>query len=364
MKNLSTFVIFFSLLQSAYATHLLGGEIRTKRLNTQGLTYEISVNLYMDDINGASAADAQSQITICVGEGNQTLVMTRATRRKVSSGVSLNTYYANFTYAAPGTYTVSLAIENRGGNFVNFSSVNTSFYIQTTFAANIVNATPVFNAAVGTQTASLKQIFNYNVNAVDTEGDSLVYRLGVSNQGVSNNCTREGIRDFKYPNEITKEGTFSINAATGTLTWNAPTQVGTYAFVIIVEEWRDGVRISETQREVTVNVEDKGGDLVIIPPFEYANNGTITAIETSQKDELQVFPSPARNVIKAHYHSLKSVKVIFQLVDSNGKVVDEHRENERFLLHTHDFEVKHLPSGVYFIRTIGEKIATKKFIKE
>ena len=268
MKKLFTFAFLVGSLHAAYATHFLGGEIRTKRLSTFGLTYEISVFLYFDESSGSSAADAQSGITVCVGEANQTITFKRAGRIKVSAEVSLNTYLGNFTYAAPGTYTVAVPIESPNPSLANFNSVNTPFYLQTTFATHIINSTPVFNSPVGTQYAGIRQVFNDNVKAVDAEGDSLVYRLGVSKQGQPGNCRGKDIPDYRYPNEVTREGVFEVNPATGDLTWNAPTQAGTYAYTIIVEEWRDGVRISETHRGVTLKVADQGGSPVIIPPFE------------------------------------------------------------------------------------------------
>lgn len=364
MKKLFTLAFLFSLLQSAYATHLIGGEIQVSRVSSQSLTYQFKVNLYMDDKDGALASDGQNQVIICVGEGAQTITAKRVSRITVSPNVSLSTYHSNFTYATPGTHTVSVAIENRNAGLANFNSVNTPFYVQTTFATNITNNTPVLNSVVGTQAAYSKQIFKDNVNAVDAEGDSLVYRVGASKQGQSSTCTVKNIGDYRYPNEVTRQGVFQINAQTGELTWNAPVQVGSYAYAIIVEEWRDGVRISETQREVTLEVRDQGGDPVIIPPFEYPGSKLITSIKSESREFLQIFPSPARTSVKVSYSTNKSVKVLFQLLDVNGKIVDEYQETERYLTHSHDFNVGNLPQGVYLIRTIADKTVTGKFIKE
>lgn len=344
MKKMFIIACTFSLIHSAYASHLLGGEIAIKHLQNQGLKYQITVNLYMDERSGPTAADGQNQITLCVGESNRTITATRTIRTNVSAEVSLNIYQTEFIYAAPGTYTVSVAIENRNAGLTNFNSVNTPFYIQTTFATNIINNTPVLNSVVGTQAAYSKQIFKDNVNAVDAEGDSLVYRVGASKQGQSSTCTVKNIDDYQYPNEVTRQGVFQINSQTGELTWNAPVQVGSYAYVIIVEEWRDGVRISETQREVTLQVIDQGGDVLSIPPFEYpGSNGLITSTKSESKEFLQIFPSPARTSVKVSYSTTKSVKVLFQLVDVKGKIVDEYQETERYLTHTHDFNVGNLP---------------------
>jgi len=365
MKKLFTLAFLFSLLQSAYATHLIGGEIQVSRVSSQSLTYQFKVIIFMDDKDGALASEGQNQVTICVGEGGKTITATRATRIKVGPSISLNTYIASFIYAAPGTYTVSIALENRSAGLSNLNTGNISLYFQTTFATNIINTTPTLNSPIGTQIAYSKQLYKDNVNAVDAEGDSLVYRLGASKQGQPNTCIGKNIPNYRYPNEVTRQGVFKIEAQTGELTWNAPIQVGSYAYTVIVEEWRGGVLISETQREVTLEVTDRGGDPVTIPPFEYpGSNGLITSIEPESKEFLQIFPSPARNRVKVSYSTTKPVKVLFQLVDVKGKIVDEYQETERYLTHTHDFNVGNLPQGVYLIRTIADKTVTGKFIKE
>ncbi|MFN8349520.1 MAG: T9SS type A sorting domain-containing protein [Spirosomataceae bacterium] len=364
MKHLSTLAFLFGLLPAAYATHLLGGEIQVSRLTSQSLTYQFKVNLFMDDVNGALAGEGQNQITICVGESGKTITAKRLSRIKVAPSVSLNSYGESFTYGSPGTFTVSVAIDNRSAGISNLNTGNISLYFQTTFAANIINTTPVLNSPIGTQPAYSKQLYTDNVNAVDAEGDSLVYRLGVSKQRQGDNCTGKTISDYRYPNEVTRQGTFKIDAQTGELTWNAPIQVGSYAYTVIVEEWRDGVLISETQREVTLEVTDRGGDPIPIPPFEYPGNGLITSIEPELREVLQVSPSPARSRVKAAYATSKPARVLFQLVDIKGKIVEEYQETERYLTHSHDFYVGNLPQGLYFIRMIADKTVTVKFIKE
>ena len=364
MKQLFTLAFLFGLLPSVYATHLLGGEIQVSRLTSQSLTYQFKVNLFMDDANGALAGEGQNQITICVGESGKTITAKRLARIKVAPSVSLNSYGESFTYGSPGTFTVSVAIDNRSAGISNLNTGNISLYFQTTFAANLVNTTPALNSPIGTQPAYSKQLYKDNVKAVDAEGDSLVYRLGASKQGQPNTCAGKNISDYRYPNEVTRQGTFKIEAQTGELTWNAPIQVGSYAYTVIVEEWRDGVLISETQREVTLEVTDRGGDPVTIPPFEYPGSSLITGIDPEPKTLLQLYPSPARSRVKATYATPKLTKALFQLVDIKGKIVEEYQETERSLTHTHDFYVGNLPQGIYFIRVMADKTVTAKFIKE
>jgi hypothetical protein len=71
-----------------------------------------------------------------------------------------------------------------------------------------------------------------------------------------------------------------------------------------------------------------------------------------------------RTKVKVSYSATKHVKVLFQLIDVKGKIMDEYQETKRYLTHSHDFNVGNLPQGVYLIRTIADKIVTGKFIKE
>lgn len=364
MKKLFTFMFLVGFIPCVYATHLIGGDIQVKRVNAQSLTYQIIVNLYTDDLSGAMASEAQSQITVCVGEAKQTIAATRTIRTKVTNNVSLNIYSTLFTYAAPGTYTVSVALENRSSAIINFRELNGSFYIQTTFATNVVNSTPFLNSPIGIPTANLRQLFNYNVNAIDEDGDSLVYRLAASKQGLSVSCTSQNISDFKYPNEVTREGIFRINAKTGELLWNAPTQIGIYTFVIVVEEWRNGVRISETQRDMTLYVEDKGGVPVIIPLFEYLEGELITAIQEQNQTSILVYPTITKDKITVTLQQKAARTALFQIIDTHGKVVVNYIDTANSTTKSRDFRLFHLPSGLYFVNVISDKIFQAKFFKE
>ena len=369
MKKFAAFILFLGALSPvAYATHLLGGEIQVKKINSQALTYEIIAKIYFDGTGGLTAANNTTDIKICVGDGKNTVVVPRTSLTALGNRVLLGVYTATYTYASAGRYTVSAGLENRSNDIRNIrNSANTPFSIQTTFSTDGANSTPVLNAPIGLVSAGVRQIYNYNVNATDADGDSLVYRLGHSKQQ-EESCTTTDIKNFVYPNETTQEGVFRLNARNGDLTWNAPTAVGFYAFVIVVEEWRNGVKISETQRDLMVQVEDKGGPSVAIPPFELSNDvpGIVTSVLEPESSEsiLRVFPSPAHTQLKAVYVSPQANTPVFQLVDAQGRIVAEHRENTPKHQHEHVFDLQQLATGTYFVRVATDRVlSSRKVLK-
>lgn len=367
MKKLSIFFLFWGIVSTSYATHVKGGTIRVARATSTGLTYSMTVYLLIDERSGSAAAEGQSSVSICTGENGQTITAFRQARRLLSQGaVSLNTYQVQYTYATPNTFTVSVALENRGDNISNFNAINSPFYIQTTFSANLVNSTPTFNEAIGTYFAATRQVFTGDFQATDTDGDSLVYRIDKSKTTRSGTCSAQPIDAYLYPNEVTREGTFSIQSKTGILTWNAPTQIGQYTFVVKVEEWRNGLRISESWFETTLPVGDFGGTPVSIPPFEFpeTSSGPITGIDRMPTSQLLVIPSIAHQRINVVWRGLVSSTAVFQLIDMTGRVLSEYRSFSYSPIHEHSFDTTQLSTGTYLVRINADRVATSKFVKQ
>ena len=367
MKKITAFLFLWGALSPiVHATHLLGGEIQVKKVSV--LTYEITTKIYLDGTGGFLAANGQIDLQLCLGEGKNAVVVPRSSLTAISNRVFLGTYVSTHTYASAGRYTVSVGLGNRSQDIRNMkNSVTTPFSIQTTFTTDVANSTPVLNAPIGLMTAGVRQVYTYNVNATDAEGDSLVYRLGRSKQQ-DDACTKTEVKNFVYPNETTREGIFRLNANSGDLTWNAPTEVGFYAFVIAVEEWRNGVKISETQRDLMLQVEDKGGPSVVIPPFEVSNDATgiVTSVLQPESSEstLNVFPSPAHTQLRAVYASPQANTPVFQLIDVQGRVVAEHRENTPKRQHEHVFDLQQLAAGTYFVRVATDRVLSRKVLKD
>ncbi len=290
------FFFGFFLNFSSFGTHLKGGEITVKRVSDKTLTFEFTLTTYTED--NAANRD-QVDVNFCFGDGSGIHKVARCcgTPQNIGNGTLKNIYKYTYTYpAAALSYKVSVAIPNRNEGVLNITrSVEVPFYVETVFSINAglgQNSTPLLLNPAVDLTAVVGQPFIHNPNAVDAEGDSLAYRLSVSKTGDENICSglSRGTMapGFTQPNDSLS--TFTINARTGDLIWNVPRQVGKYNCAFIIEEWRNGVKISETVRDMQIEVKDLDNrpPKLTVPPDVCVVagskvQGTITATDIPSK---------------------------------------------------------------------------------
>jgi hypothetical protein len=376
MKKLLTFsfLIFFCL--PVFATHLKGGEIQVSPVQGKPFTYEFTVTLYCDLNAGLRAWADQKDVLICLGDGmskSAIRVNGNGQGEDIGNGIAKGVYKIIYTYNnAAISYRVSVVIPMRNASISNLpSSEQYPFYIETLFNPNILNSTPVLTNDLANANAKAKQKFTYNSKVIDADGDSLAYRLIVVRSGDNANCTQGGrtIDNFKQPNEIKKEGTFKVDSRTGDLIWNSPTEIGVYSCAFVVEEWRKGIKISETVRDMEINVKDGDGITTPIPPYEPAGNLTTTGLALGNEGEYEdqnfvVYPNPTIAKFMAKITTDKPEKAVFQLFDILGKVVEEHFQNNFSQEHIQEFNLQNATEGIFFIKVqSGNQTLTKKVVK-
>ena len=300
IKRISLYFLFLCTLSfAAQATHLKGGEITVKRISDKTLTFEFTLTTFTEN-NRANVE--QNAVNFCFGDGSSILSAKRSAGypQNLGNGTMKNVYKIEYTYPAASLfYKVSVAIPNRNDGVLNITrSVDVPFYVETIFSINAglgLNSTPILLNPAVDLTAVVGQPFIHNSNAVDAEGDSLAYRLSVSRTGAELTCdpASRGLLapNFKQPNEVsTTPSSFTINAKTGDLIWRSPQEVGIYNCAFIIEEWRNGVKISETVRDMQIEVKDldNRGPLLTVPTDVCVQAGTrinqtITAIDQVSK---------------------------------------------------------------------------------
>jgi gliding motility-associated-like protein len=305
------------------ATHVRAGEVTVRRLpnpNTgSALTYEITLTTYYDIIGGRAAAEAATDALFCFGDGTRINVPRQTPIRFLNAATTINIYKTTYTYGGPGAYTIVARIINRNGNTLNYNGgVETdafSFKVSTTILANDLlglNSNPILlNPPV--DTARVGQRYCHNPAAFDPDGDSLSYRMSVS-QGLREDgstdinspsaCLMRPLPGYVLPNVIggpgrneagTAPASFSINPRTGDVCWDTPTQAGQYIYAFVIQEWREGVLIGEITRDVQVIVIDGPNRRPIIDPLTdiCAEAGTLVT-----KDIRAVDPDGHRIVIQ------------------------------------------------------------------
>ena len=300
LKRISLYFLFLCGLSfAAQATHLKGGEITVKRVSDKTLTFEFTLTTYTEN-NRANVE--QNVVNFCFGDGSSILPARRSAGYPINlgNGTMKNVYKIQYTYPAASLfYKVSVAVPNRNDGVLNITrSVDVAFYVETIFSINAglgLNSTPILLNPAVDLTAVVGQPFIHNSNAVDAEGDSLAYRLSVSRTGAELSCDPAGrgllAPNFKQPNEVSATpSSFTMNAKTGDLIWKSPQEVGLYNCAFIIEEWRNGVKISETVRDMQIEVKDldNRGPLLNVPADVCVQAGTrinqtITAIDQVSK---------------------------------------------------------------------------------
>lgn len=254
-RVLLVFTIFFLALGSTWATHQRAGEITFRYL--YGLTYEVTILTYTFS---PSPAD-RPELLINWGDGTSNILL-RTQFVNLPNDVRRNVYVGQHTYNAPGSFMLSMEDPNRNYGVINIpNSVNVPLYIETLLVINpflgpnnspVLTLPPMDNGCVNIP-------FIHNPGAYDPDGDSLSYTMV--------HCKGAGglpIPGYTYPPAT---NSFSLNALTGDLVWDSPPIQGEFNVAILIEEWRNGIKIGSVIRDMQIIIVACNQDPPVIEPL-------------------------------------------------------------------------------------------------
>ncbi len=245
MRFISIFiVIFFLFTTSVFATHNRAGEITYRQISN--LTYEITIVTYTYTLSAADRPELD------VDWGDQTSsVVYRSQKTTLPDYYQRNVYVGQHTFPGPGVYQIVMMDRNRNDGVKNIpNSVNKPFTIKTTFQINPDlggNSTPIL-LTMPIDKARVGEVFIHNPSAWDIDNDSISYKL--------TKCLGENgdvIPGYTYP---PASNTLYVDSITGDLVWDSPTSAGIYNVAMLIEEWREGVKISKIVRDIQIEVLD------------------------------------------------------------------------------------------------------------
>ena len=280
---LTTLFAGFLLISGAYATHNRAGEITYRHIS--GNTYEFTVFT-------CTKSDAPADrpiLPISWGDGSPVDSLERISSVYNPAKVTKsNTYRKRHTFPGSGLFEICITDPNRNGNILNIdngNSVLVPFAIQTTLRISpaIEPNSSVYFSNYCLQDACEFQPWVYNPGAIDPDGDSLVYSL-VPNQGA--NCIPFPLGFYKFPNQIPPAAgstppnpnmNLSIDSQTGTIVWDSPQKKGEYNIAILVEGYRNGLKVGTVLRDMQITVSDCDN---LPPVLEALNDTCVTAGET------------------------------------------------------------------------------------
>jgi len=278
------------------ATHIVGGEFQLT--HQSGFTYEINLTLYFDDINGSpQALDAEVNLhffrkfdnafinTVVVNLDNSQGTFVNYTNPRCTTGTAVVLSTKIFTYTRlieltpnlfshPAGYYVVWDRCCRNNNINNIDDpggTGQMFYME--FPPVVSNGQPFVNSSPTlfkplNDYACLGRLFQFDFGGADGEGDSLVYSLTNPLRGLG---TRDNPRPLDPPFTASTTVTWmpgfdenrqvrgslplSIDPRTGRLSL-IPGELGLHVFAIKVDEYRNGVKIGQVNREFQLLVRD------------------------------------------------------------------------------------------------------------
>lgn len=300
MKKLLLILITLAVLNTeSISTHLYGGQISVTFLS--GTSYAVELHIYRDI---AGIPVGQSAMVSSYGRANQALIDTW-TLPLVSSSIQnpnlnscptftqweLNIYRDTVSlsptvYNNPAGYILSYQTCCRTPSSVNLSNpgsygINTLTLIPPVVDAMslpIINSTAVVSTPF-TDAGFVNIPYSQNFGGIDPDGDSLVYRTyPLLNQGQMMPGTAQGAFS-PYSDPVTQfpqvmynpgysatvpiigNGTpgsdFEIDPLTGDVTFTTNT-AGVYSYGLVCEEYRNGVLIAASYRDIITGVANTG----------------------------------------------------------------------------------------------------------
>ncbi len=205
-------------------------------------------NAYALTLNGETVQSGSEVSDLCQSSKSQS---TCSSIFGQYPGVKIFFYSAIVTIPPScGTLTVSIAENARNDGINNLQ--NADFYDLFTFATINTNYTggcnnsPVFTS-LPVPYYCVGQQYNFSHGAVDADGDSLVYSMVQPLDDL--NTPVPYASGYSVSNPMPTSNGFNFNSATGTMNF-IPTQVGNYTIAVRVDEYRNGVFVGSTIRDI------------------------------------------------------------------------------------------------------------------
>jgi gliding motility-associated-like protein len=300
MKKSLVFLTFFLTFFSSKinASHIVGGELGLV-YSGRGYVYNAFMNMYFDDINAVPGL-LESDLTINIivynkatNKAERVFQLKRITNDFISysnNGCSdpgtlrtrllqyvgtvdlsnLNEpqgYYISWERCCRNYQTLNIVQQDFLGNYIS----GQVFYLElppvSKAGTRFINSSPVFGI-VPAQYLCKNNFAKIDFSAKDPDGDSLVYKMTTPLKG--HTTEYDAVRDFPGPapydsigwiggysayNAIHGNPSLYIDKVTGELTVN-PSETELFAFAIVCEEYRNGVKIGEVRRDFQFLIKD------------------------------------------------------------------------------------------------------------
>ena len=242
------------------ATHLMGGEITAIQLHDS--TYLITLTTYRDTLGIPMDSIANFVVKDTAGNTVMTFqipydtAISGGTLRLYPYGVEVYIFRDTIQLPGPGKYHIGFTDCCRNGAIQNLSNpLSNNMYLTTTVTHfdSTNNSTPFF-LVQPVIFLPRNTSWGYNPLPFDLDGDSLVWSLDTPLTAFNTPCG-----GYTAP-PSTSTGPFTLNSANGSITWTAST-LGNFNATVLVEEYRNGVKIGEIRRDMQFIVVAPSGSM-------------------------------------------------------------------------------------------------------
>ena len=295
MKKLFHLLVLLFLFQSASAVHIKGGWIYYQYmgkglLDTTKLRYNITIKVYRDcNIPNPGQNDDPMELTIYEGNSNVPFSSVLINLKSVDTmdkkyyspcltthpNVCYNLLVYNSDIELPvkaNGYALSYQRCCRVAGISNVTSPSNNYgnTYSTTIPGTALDSTFIYNnspifAQKDTVLICYRSFFTLDYSAIDADGDSLVYYYSNALNGGSTgtpipspSSAPSGFSTIPYSTGYSSTNPFgtnvNINSSTGIISGIAPNSPGEYVLSVSVDEYRKGVKIGTTRKELHVYV--------------------------------------------------------------------------------------------------------------
>ncbi len=271
MKKIYALLFALSMMASAHASHLMGGEILARSIGNN--SYEVLLVIYRDTLGIPVAQTAtldvyDSQGNIAFSQTMNLDTVYSGTLLPTSAyGVEIYGYFDTLTFPGPDTYSLTWSTCCRNAAILNLSQPGSeSMWLKTELMVDTSNnSTPVF-LTTPVLVVPADTVWTHNPLPFDADGDSLVWSLDTPM-----NMNGQACAGYTLP-PSDSAGPFSMDPITGTISWD-PAALGNYVTSILVEEYRNGVKIGEIRRDL---------QFIVVPDSSSLRIANIAQIPTDQ----------------------------------------------------------------------------------
>ena len=299
IHKISSLICLFIFLGASQinASHVLGHEITYTCVSANQYNVQLVVYADCSGIASANTATVNINSASCSNNFNVTLNLDAGYPLEVTpicaTGISscnggsiigINKYVYSTVVSIPSAcsdWQLSWSNCCRPGSISNISnpfSNSLYAYAELDNTLSTCNNSPSFVDAIPRFIGCANDTNYINFGATDTDGDSLIYSLAPSANGVGSVVTYNAPLTAQNP----FTGSTSIDAETG-LVILIPSAVQVGVIVVKVEEYRNGVKVGEILRDVTVNIYNCSNNAPIITAVNgLYQNGAVIPISANE----------------------------------------------------------------------------------